>query len=91
MRKRGVKTSKTMLPCGRGALLAKATSFKKIPEDVQINHEIDAKNTPKTIENKLESNPKNYAGEYRKISLKISPTLQFGIPFWSQLHDHFLG
>ena len=39
-----------MLPCGRGALLAKAASFKKIPEDIQIKHEIDAKNTPKTIE-----------------------------------------
>ena len=39
-----------MLPCGRGALLAKAASFKKIPEDIQIKHEIDATNTPKTIE-----------------------------------------
>ena len=39
-----------MLPCGRGALLAKAASFKKIPEDIQIKHEIDAKNIPKTIE-----------------------------------------
>ena len=39
-----------MLPCGRSALLAKAASFKQIAEDIQINHEIDAKNTPKTIE-----------------------------------------
>ena len=39
-----------MLPCWRGALLAKAASFKKIPEDIQINDENDAKNIPKTIE-----------------------------------------
>ena len=39
-----------MLPCWRGALLAKAANFKKIPEDIQIKHELDAKNTPKTIE-----------------------------------------
>ena len=39
-----------MPPCGRGALLAKAAIFKKIPEDIQINHEIDAQNIPKTIE-----------------------------------------
>ena len=42
--KRSVKTSKTMLPCGRGGLLAKAASFKNIPEDIQMKHEIDAKN-----------------------------------------------
>ena len=39
-----------MLPCGRGVLLAKAANFKKIPEDIQTKHEIDAKNNPKTIE-----------------------------------------
>ena len=33
-----------MLPFGRGALLAKSASFKKIPEDIQIKHEIYAKN-----------------------------------------------
>ena len=39
-----------MLPCGRGALLAKAAGFKKIPEDIQIKQEMDAKNIAKTIE-----------------------------------------
>ena len=39
-----------MLSCWRGALLDKAASFKKIPEDIQINHEFDAKIIPKTIE-----------------------------------------
>ena len=43
-----------MLPCRRSALLAKAASFKKIPEDIQINQEIDAKNIPKTIEKTIE-------------------------------------
>ena len=31
-----------MLACGRDALLAQTASFKKIPEDIQMNHEIDA-------------------------------------------------
>ena len=48
--KRSVKTSKTMLPCRRGALLAKSASFKKIPEDFQIKHEVYAKINPKTLE-----------------------------------------
>ena len=39
-----------MLPCRRGPLLAKAAGFKKIPEDIQIKHEIDATICPKTIE-----------------------------------------
>ena len=84
-RKQNVKTPKTMLPCWRGTLFTKAANFKKIPEDIQINHEIDAKNIPKTIEKTIKSNPKNDAGKYRKISPKRSPTLRFGIPFWSQL------
>ena len=45
------KPQKTMLPCRRGALLAKAASFKKIPENIQIKHEIDAKNIPQIIKN----------------------------------------
>ena len=39
-----------MLPCGRSTLLAKAASFKTMPEDIQIKQEIDAKNTSKTID-----------------------------------------
>jgi hypothetical protein len=55
IRKRSAKTSQSMLPCRRGALLAKSASFKKIPEDIQINHEILTKiyqkNIKKTIQN----------------------------------------
>jgi hypothetical protein len=39
-----------VLPCERGTLLAKSAGFKKIPEDIQIKQETDAKNNPKTIE-----------------------------------------
>jgi hypothetical protein len=39
-RKRSAKTSKTMLPCRRGAFLPKLASFKKI-------HENDGKTVPK--------------------------------------------
>ena len=42
-----------MLPCWRGALLAKAASFQKIPEDIQIKQEIDAKNAPQTVEKQI--------------------------------------
>ena len=55
MRKRSAKTSKTMLPCRRGALLAKSASFKKVPEDIQIKHEIYAKIDPKTIEKPIQN------------------------------------
>ena len=49
----GAKTSKTMLPCRRGALLAKAAGFKKIPEDIQIKHEKHANIYAKTIEKSI--------------------------------------
>ena len=39
-----------MLPCRRGALLAKSAGFEKLPEDNQISHEKYAKIHPKTIE-----------------------------------------
>ena len=39
-----------MLPCGRGALLAKSITFNKIPEDIQIKQEIDATTFHQTIE-----------------------------------------
>ena len=42
-----------MLPFGHGALLAKAANFKKMPEDIQINHEFDTKIHPKTIEKQI--------------------------------------
>ena len=48
-----------MLSCERGALLAKAVSFKKIPEDIQINHEFDAKNISKTIEKTTKKQSQN--------------------------------
>ena len=39
IRIRGVETSKTMLPCWRGALLAKSACFKKVPDDILFeNH-----------------------------------------------------
>ena len=44
-----------MLSCGRGVLLAKAAGSKKIPEDIQIKQEIDAKNIPKTIEKTIKN------------------------------------
>jgi hypothetical protein len=50
-----------MLPCRRGALLAKSAGFKKIPEDIQIKHEFDV---PKPLKNPLKSHPKNDAGKY---------------------------
>jgi hypothetical protein len=44
-----------MLPCRRGALLAKSASFKRIPEDIQIKHEIYAKINPKSIEKAIQN------------------------------------
>ena len=44
-----------MLPCRRGALLSKSAGFQKIPEDVQIKHENDAKIAPKTVEKPVEN------------------------------------
>jgi hypothetical protein len=49
IRKRSVKTSKTMLPCRRGALLAKSACFKKTPDDIPIKHANDIQIHPKTI------------------------------------------
>ncbi len=48
------------------------------------------KTLPKPLKNQLKNNPKNDAEKYRKISPKISPTLRFGVPFCSLLHDLFL-
>ena len=49
------------------------------------------KTLPKPLKKTLKSNPKTDAGKYRKISPTISPTLRFGVPFWSLLHDLFPG
>ena len=80
MRKQSIKNSKTMLSCGRSVLLVKAVKFKKISEDIQINHEIDAKNITKQLKNQFKSNSKNDAEKHRKISTKRSPTLRFAFP-----------
>ena len=62
-----------MLPCERGALLAKAASFKKIPEDIQIKQEIDAKNIPKTIEKPIKKQSQKWCGKISKnITKKIA-------------------
>ena len=54
----------------RGALLAKAASFKKISEDIQINHEIGAKSITKTIEKTvptmMRKNIEKYHQKYRQ-------------------------
>ena len=78
-----------MLPCRRGALLAKSAYFKKIPEDIQINHENYATNDPKTIEKSIQNPSQKWFGKNWKRSPQISPTLRFWIPFWSHLHDCF--
>ena len=49
------------------------------------------KTFPKPLKKQLKSNPKNDAGKYRKISPTISPTLRFGVPFWSHLRGSFQG
>ena len=62
-----------MFPYGRGALLAKAGSFKKIPEDIQIKQEMDAKNTPQIIEKQINKQSQKRFGEISKnISKKIA-------------------
>ena len=52
---RRAKTSKTLLPCRRRALLAETAGFKKIPEYIQTKHEdytkSDLKNILKNIQN----------------------------------------
>jgi hypothetical protein len=55
IRKQSAKTSKTMLPCRRGALLAKSASFKNIPEDIEIKHEIHTKIYPKAIQKTIKN------------------------------------
>ena len=80
-----------MLACGRGAFLAKPANFKKIPEEIQINHEVDAKNNPKTIEKQIKKQSQKCCGKTLKISPKIRQVVRFWFPFWSLLHDCFQG
>jgi hypothetical protein len=48
-----------MLPCRRGALLAKSASFKKIPEYIQTKYEKYTKIYPKTFEKTIQNSYKN--------------------------------
>jgi hypothetical protein len=54
MRKRSVETSKTMLPCRRGALLATSACFKNTPDDIPIKHANDIQIYPKTIKKPIQ-------------------------------------
>ena len=53
-----------MLPCRRGALLAKSASFKNIPEDIEIKHEIHTKIDQKPSKKPLKIHPKNATGKH---------------------------
>jgi hypothetical protein len=55
IRKRSVSASKTMLPCRRGALLAKSACFKKKLEDIQIKHANDIQIYPKIIKKPIQN------------------------------------
>jgi hypothetical protein len=63
IRKLSAKTPKTMLPCRRGALLAKAASFKNIPEDTYVTHENHTNIYRKTIQKTIQIHPINDRGQ----------------------------
>ena len=78
--KRSAKTSKVMLPCGRGALLAKSAGFKKTPEDKRRIRESYTKNDP--INNKeIKLHTKMIRDIFnKKKTSKIQPTFRSGSP-----------
>ena len=62
-----------MLPCRRGALLAKSASFKNIPEDIEIKHEIHTKIDPKAIQKTIKNqSQKWYRKTLKNITKKIT-------------------
>ncbi len=70
-----------MLPCRRGALLAKSAGFKEIPEDIQINHENYKKSIQKPSKKPFKIHTKNDAGNYSKNHRKYHQPYNFGVPF----------
>ena len=61
-----------MLPCRRGALLAKSASFKNIPEDIEIKHEIHTKIDPKAIQKTIKNPSQKW---YRKTLKNITKNI----------------
>ena len=61
-----------MLPCRRGALLAKSASFKNIPEDIEIKHEIHAKIYTKAIQKTIQNPSQKW---YRKTLKNITKNI----------------
>ena len=61
-----------MLPCRRGALLAKSASFKNIPEDIEIKHEIHTKIYPKAIQKTIQNPSQKW---YRKTLKNITKNI----------------
>ena len=76
IRTQTANTSKSMIPCRRGALLAKTADFTQIAEDIQLKHDSGTSNNPKTIQNILNIYD---LSEYSSTSSDIPLTLRFRI------------
>ena len=84
MRKRSANTSKSMLPCGRGASLSKSAGFKNIPEDVQIKHNNDTKIDHKTVDRFIRNQFQKWCGKLLKYIIINTRTLWIADPILDQ-------
>ncbi len=80
-----------MLSCRRGVLLAKAAGFKKIPEDIQIKQEIDAKNSPKAIEKTIKKQSQKWCGKTSENIIQSTPSCQILVPILEPVAWYFPG
>ena len=80
-----------MLPCRRGALLAKSASFKKIPEDIEINHENLTKSNPKTVQKPITNSSQKRCGQILKNITENTANLAILDPILEQCSLNFKG
>jgi hypothetical protein len=69
-----------MLPCRRGALLAKSACFKKTPDNIPIKHANDIQIYPKTIKKPIQNVSQKW---FEKIVAKIIETTTNLVISWS--------
>ena len=84
MRKRSANTSKSMLPCGRGAFSSKSGGFKKKSEDIQIKHENDTKIDHKTADRFIKNQFQKLCGKLLKYIIINTRILWISDPFFDQ-------
>ena len=79
-----------MLPCRRGALLAKSACFKKTSDDIPIKHANDIQIYPKTIKKPIQNvSQKWFEKIVGKNHRNYHQPCDFVVSFWSRLRCSF--